>query len=297
MNTRKNSFFFFFYDPQPPKTRSYAEKSTSRWIWLCQKDRIVTIQQLTLVLGRRARKGAVPLFFLTHRPHTTANFITSVPRQRWVPNRGKQTAAPLSSDRGTGRERSFYIEKAHSARRFPLKDIACMLFAQTKDAKIVCIIAVGPDFSTHNLKRLASARHLIERKLYSYQIARFKQTSQWRRKSWWCILPAALILWHAGSDVMGCRRPTGGVFKYVSSDTSHAEAFPVATPRGRSSSSHGGEPHILHKQANYVILGNYSVVSWSAFSNKIYTTWIYECRHKVNFFIKLMIIDITWCGG
>ncbi len=38
-----------------------------------------------------------------------------------------------------------------------------VLFAQTKDAKIVCIIAVGPDFSTHNLKRLASARHLIER--------------------------------------------------------------------------------------------------------------------------------------
>ncbi len=102
-----------FYDPQPPKTRSYAEKSTSRWIWLCQKDRIVTIQQLTLVLGRRARKGAVPLFFLNHRPHPTANFITSVPRQRWVPNRGKQTAAPLSSERGTGRERSFYIEKAH----------------------------------------------------------------------------------------------------------------------------------------------------------------------------------------
>ncbi len=33
---------------------------------------------------------------------------------------------------------------------------------------------------------------------------------------------------------MGSRRPTGGVFKYVSSDTSHAEAFPVATPRGRS---------------------------------------------------------------
>ncbi len=41
---------------------------------------------------------------------------------------------------------------------------------------------------------------------------------------------------HAGSDVMDCRRPTGGVFTYVSSDTSHAErAFSVATPRGRSS--------------------------------------------------------------
>ncbi len=67
-----------FYDPQPPKTRSYAEKSTSRWIWLCQKDRIVTIQQLTLILGRRAQKGAFFFFFgpsLTHRPHPTANFI------------------------------------------------------------------------------------------------------------------------------------------------------------------------------------------------------------------------------
>ncbi len=52
-------------------------------------------------------------------------------------------------------------------------------------------------------------------------------------------------MWHAGSDVMGCRRPTGGVFKYVSSDTSHAEAFPVATPRGRSSSSHEGEQILL----------------------------------------------------
>ncbi len=131
-----------FYDPQPPKTRSYAEKSTSRWIWLCQKDRIVTIQQLTLVLGRRARKGAVPLF--THRPHPTANFITSVPRQRWVPNSGKQTAAPLPR-KGTGRERSFYIEKTQCT-QIPLKDIACVLLAQTKDAKIVCVIAVGPDF-------------------------------------------------------------------------------------------------------------------------------------------------------
>ncbi len=126
MNTRKKNSFFHsfsistsrFYEERKahsswgwfgqkdsflwsttPKTRSYAEKSTSRWIWLCQKDRIVTIQQLTLVLGRRARKGAVPLFFLNHRPHPTANFITSVPRQRWVPNRGKQTAAPLSSER------------------------------------------------------------------------------------------------------------------------------------------------------------------------------------------------------
>ncbi len=95
---------------------------------LCQKDRIITIQQLTLVLGRHARKGAVPLFFLTHRPHPTANFITSVPRQRWVPNRGKQTAAPLSSERGTGRERSFYIEKLIVHTDFPSRTSrACSL--------------------------------------------------------------------------------------------------------------------------------------------------------------------------
>ncbi len=37
-----------------------------------------------------------------------------------------------------------------------------------------------------------------------------------------------------GSDVMGCRRPTGGVFTYVSSDRVTLRAFPVATPRGRS---------------------------------------------------------------
>ncbi len=46
---------------------------------------------------------------------------------------------------------------------------------------------------------------------------------------------------HAGSDVMGCRRPTGGIFSYVSSDRVTLRAFPVATPRGRSSSSHEGE--------------------------------------------------------
>ncbi len=51
-------------------------------------------------------------------------------------------------------------------------------------------------------------------------------------------------MWYAGSDVMGCRRPTGGVFSYVSSDRVTLRAFPVATPRGRSSSSHEGETSI-----------------------------------------------------
>ncbi len=106
----------------------------------------------SLSFSADARKKGLFFFFLV--PLSLIGHIqllisfTSVPRQRWVPNRGKQTAAPLSSKRGTGRERSFYIEKAHSARRFPLKDITCVLLAQTKDAKIVCVIAVGPDFIT-----------------------------------------------------------------------------------------------------------------------------------------------------
>ncbi len=46
--------------------------------------------------------------------------------------------------------------------------------------------------------------------------------------------PGGTYIWHAGSDVMGCRRPAGGVFTYVSSDRVTLRAFPVATPRGRS---------------------------------------------------------------
>ncbi len=36
----------------------------------------------------------------------------------------------------------------------------------------------------------------------------------------------SLYYGRADSDVMGCRRPTDGVFTYVSSDTSHAEGVP-----------------------------------------------------------------------
>ncbi len=113
-----------------------TQQSTNRWIWWCQKDRIITIQQLTLVLGRRTRKGGGPS--LTHRPYPTANpaiSIASVPRQRWVSNRGKQTAAPLSSKRGTDENGALTVHAD-----YPLKDIACVLFAQTTDATIVCVI-------------------------------------------------------------------------------------------------------------------------------------------------------------
>ncbi len=60
------------------------------------------------------------------------------------------------------RERSFFIEKRLTVHTdFPLKDITCMLFVQTKDAKIVCVIGCQiMRTRIHTLlKRLASARH------------------------------------------------------------------------------------------------------------------------------------------
>ncbi len=47
---------------------------------------------------------------LTHRPDPPASptiSFSSVPRSRWVPNRGKQTADPLSSKRGTDENGAF----------------------------------------------------------------------------------------------------------------------------------------------------------------------------------------------
>ncbi len=40
----------------------------------------------------------------------------------------------------------------------------------------------------------------------------------------------SLYCGRAGSDVMGCRRPTDGVFSYVSSGMSHAGGVPHSVP-------------------------------------------------------------------
>ncbi len=96
----------------------------------------------SLSFSADTRKGAV-----SHRPYPTANpaiSIASVPRQRWVPNRGKQTAAPLSSKRGTD-------ERAQCTQFSPQKHRVRAL-AQTKDAKIVCVIGcqIRGHGSTHS---------------------------------------------------------------------------------------------------------------------------------------------------
>ncbi len=200
----------------------------------------------SLSFSADARKGAVPLQLIGHIQLRTPRFHSPPCLGNggsWIAGSRRLPLFPRKE--GQARAELPHREPLTMHANRPLKDIACVLHAQTKDATVVCVIGCQITRTRiHTLpKRLASARHSRVRKLYSYQIhsARFKQTSQWRRKSWWCILPAALLLWHAGSDVMGCRRPTGGVFSYVSSDRVTLRAFPVATPRGRSSSSHEGE--------------------------------------------------------
>ncbi len=200
----------------------------------------------SLSFSADARKGAVPLQLIGHIQLRTPRFHSPPCLGNggsWIAGSRRLPLFPRKE--GQARAELPHREPLTMHANRPLKDIACVLHAQTKDATVVCVIGCQITRTRiHTLpKRLASARHSRVRKLYSYQIhsARFKQTSQWRRKSWWCILPAALLLWHAGSDVMGCRRPTGGVFSYVSSDRVTLRAFPVATPRGCSSSSHEGE--------------------------------------------------------
>ncbi len=74
----------------------------------------------SLSFSADARKGGGP--FPAYRPPPTANptiSFASVPRQRWVLNCGKQTAAPLSSKRGTGESWASSQRAAHNARKPP----------------------------------------------------------------------------------------------------------------------------------------------------------------------------------
>ncbi len=134
----------------------------------------------------------------------------------------------------------------------PLKDIACVLYAQTKDATVVCVIGCQITRTRiHTLpKRLASARHSLERKLYSYQSLCTLQTNQSvKTKKLMMYSPGQL---YCGTPVVTSWAVAGQqvVFLHMYLQTRVTlRAFPVATPRGRSSSSHGGEwdvyPYVL----------------------------------------------------
>ncbi len=119
---------------------------------------------------------------------------------------------------------------------FPLKDIACVLLAQTKDAKIGCQITRTRIHTL--LKHLASARHdnrektvlLPDCTLQTKQSVKTKEEDNvFSRRPLYCGRAGS------DSDVIGCRRPTGGVFICMLHTRVTLTAFPIATPRGRSS--------------------------------------------------------------
>ncbi len=128
----------------------------------------------------------------------------------------------------------------------PLKDIACVLFAQTKDATIVCVIGCQITRTRIHtlLERLLLVLAMINKgKLYSYQNARFfKQTSQLKTKKLMMYSPGDPFIMVAPVVTSWAVAGQRMVFLHMYLQTRVTlEAFPVATPRGRSSSSHEGE--------------------------------------------------------
>ncbi len=132
----------------------------------------------------------------------------------------------------------------------PLKDIACVLHAQTKDATVVCVIGCQiARTRIHTLpKRLASARHSRKKTVLLPVFtlhASNKSVSEdekaddvFSRRHLYCGTPVVTSWAVAGQQV---------VFLHMYLQTRVTlRAFPVATPRGRSSSSHGGERFFLH---------------------------------------------------
>ncbi len=155
---------------------------------------------------------------LTHRPDPTANFIRLRASAVVGPeSRGSRRLPLFPRKEGQTRAELFH-RKSSQCTQISLKDIACMLLAQTKDAKIVCVIGCQITRTRIHtlLKRLASARHdnrektvlLPECTLQTKQSVKTKEEDDvFSRRPLYC--------GHAGSDVIGCRRPTGGVFIYV----------------------------------------------------------------------------------
>ncbi len=87
-----------------------------------------------------------------------------------------------------------------------------------------------------SLKRLASARHSNSRKSFLPVECMLQTKQSLKTKKRMTYFPGAtLYCGSAGSDVIGCRWPTGGVFVCMLQTRVRLTVFPIATPRGRSS--------------------------------------------------------------
>ncbi len=119
---------------------------------------------------------------------------------------------------------------------FPLKDIACVLLAQTKDAKIVCVIGNNEDTDPHTSWRLASARHDIKETVFLPECT-FLQTDQSvKTKKRMMYSPGGPYIMVA-PIVKSWLSPANGWCFYICifRHESRWRRSPIATPRGRSS--------------------------------------------------------------
>ncbi len=140
---------------------------------------------------------------------------------------------------------------------FPLKDIACMLLAQTKDAKIVCFIGCREDADPHTVLNALLVLAMIERKLYSYQNACFKQKQSVKTKKRMMCPPGVLYI--AVTPVVMSWAVAGQqvVFLYYKLQARVTlTTFPIATPRGRSSKFHEREQP---QPTAYIFLFSYTI--------------------------------------
>ncbi len=121
----------------------------------------------------------------------------------------------------------------------PLKDIAHVLFAQTKYAMIVCVIGCQiTKTQIHTLpKRLASARHNNTMKTVFLPECTFLQTDQSvKTKKRMMYSPGGPYIMVAPVVTSWAVAGQRMVFLYMYLQTRVTlKAFPIATPRGRSS--------------------------------------------------------------
>ncbi len=139
---------------------------------------------------------------LTHRPHPTTNptiSFASVPRQRWVPNRGKQTAAPLSLKRGTDESGAFHRKSSQCMQIFPSRTSRACSLPKQKTQRLW--VSNNEDEDPHTILNVLLVLAMIERKPYSYQNARFKQKQSVKtKKRMMCPpgIPYIAVAWHHG---------------------------------------------------------------------------------------------------
>ncbi len=134
------------------------------------------------------------------------------------PKSREADGCPSFLEKRDRRERSFFIEKAHSACRFSPQGHRVHAPCPNKRRKIVCHrVSNNEDTDPHTILNALLVLAMIERKLYSYQNARFKNktVSEGEEEVNDVFSQHPLYRGRAGSDVIGCHRPTGGVFIYV----------------------------------------------------------------------------------